>query len=89
MKVLTEEYSLYAKKKMKEEWPPNLFEERRDQLKQKIIQLEKDTERGVMEIMKFIEDSKKKTEEEAKRINHDESFEKLYELLKEDDPDEI
>lgn len=81
MKILTKEYCRYAEVKSQKDWPPNMIEEERDSIKKKVIQLEKEVEKGIMEIMKFVEDAAKKAVEDAKKVNHDTNLEKLFELI--------
>ena len=74
MKVLTKEYETYASVKRHEHWPPNLIEQQNKAIKKKIISLEKDVQKAIMEIMKYLDDASKQAYDQAKEINHDKNL---------------
>ena len=48
MKILTKQYTRYAEIKGKNDWPPNMVADEKQRIKKKVVQLEKEVERGIM-----------------------------------------
>lgn len=65
-----------------------MIEQEKESIRKKVIQLEKEVEKGIMQIMKYVEDGAKKAIEDAKKVNHDVNMEKLLQLISEEEQQE-
>lgn len=54
---MTENYLAYASEKNKPEWPPTQIDTQRESIRRRVIDLEKVVTKGVLDIMKYLDDS--------------------------------
>lgn len=74
LKVLTENYGVYAQDKMKPEWPPAIIDKDREQIRKKVLEFEKVVSKGILDIMGYLENGMKEAIENTKKINHDKNL---------------
>jgi hypothetical protein len=54
LRVLAENYKVYAENKAKSDWPPTLLNANRQKIKQKVSELEKLVSKGIDEITRYL-----------------------------------
>lgn len=85
LKVLTENYKIYAQNKMKVDWPPTQIDSSREKIRKRVQELEKLVSHGIEQITRYLEKSMKDSICKIKSINHDKNLSKLLNFIGEED----